>query len=276
MTAQLQLSGYHINAKKVYRLMHANDQLQARRRSERGPYVKHRCARPDRPLALLEMDIKMFWVEEHRRHAFVLTIIDTFTRVILAYEVGYSIKWTTVARAWEEVITQHLQPADLLAKDLHVEVRSDNGPQFLATRLREFMQDNHLGQVFTHPYTPQENGHVESFHSIISRALMYDRFMTLAQLEQRLVIFYENYNNHRVHSSTAMLPPQVFWRAYKAGLISSRKNKRDKLTFQLSKPRHLLKTTLSIVPVREASKATHSVHSQPEAEARKQSNVAAA
>ena len=70
MTAQLQLSGYHINAKKVYRLMRANDQLLARRRSQRGPYVKQRCARPDRPLALLEMDIEMFWVEEHRRHCF--------------------------------------------------------------------------------------------------------------------------------------------------------------------------------------------------------------
>lgn len=247
MTAQLQLSGYKINAKKVYRLMKAHDQLLDRRRSERGPYVSQRCARPERPLTLLEMDIKMFWVEEHRRHAFVLTIIDTFTRVALAYEVGYSMKWTTVAKAWEDVIVNHLQPADLLAKDIHVEVRSDNGPQFLATRLREFMADNHLGQVFTHPYTPQENGHVESFHSIISRALQYERFMTLAQLEQRLVLFYENYNNCRVHSATAMLPPQVFWQAHKAGLITCRKGKRDKLLFGLTVPRYLLKNELAQV-----------------------------
>ena len=70
----------------------------------------------------------MFWVEEYRRHTFVLTIIDTFTRVALAHDVGYSMKWTTVAKAWEGVIPNHLQPADLLAKDIHVEVRSDNGP----------------------------------------------------------------------------------------------------------------------------------------------------
>lgn len=245
MTAQLQLTGYKINAKKVYRIMKTHDLLLDRRRSERGPYVSQRCARPECPLTLLEMDIKMFWVEEHRRHAFVLTIIDTFTRVALAYEVGYSMKWTTVAKAWEDVIVNHLQPADLLAKDIHVEVRSDNGPQFLATRLREFMANNHLGQVFTHPYTPQENGHVESFHSIISRALQYERFMTLAQLEQRLVLFYENYNNCRVHSATAMLPPQVFWQAHKAGLITTRKGKRDKLLFGLTIPRYLLKNELA-------------------------------
>ena len=270
MTAQLQLRGYHVNAKKVYRLMKQHGQLLDRRRSERGPYVSQRCARPDRPLTLLEMDIKMFWVEEHRRHAFVLTIIDTFTRVALAHEVGYSMKWTTVAKAWEDVITNHLQPADLLAKDIHVEVRSDNGPQFLATRLREFMADNHLSQVYTHPYTPQENGHVESFHSIISRALQYDRFMTLKQLEQRLIIFYENYNNSRVHSATAMLPPGVFWQAYEAGLVTSRKGKRDKLIFSLTIPRYLVKQELGLargvateVPDNHKKKG----QSQPKAEA---------
>ena len=139
------------------------------------------------------------------------------------------------------------------------------------------MADNHLGQVFTHPYTPQENGHhVESFHSIISRALMYDRFMRLAHLEQRLVIFYENYNNHRVHSATAMLPPQVFWRAYEADLISSRKRKRDKLIFQLNQPRHLLKTTLNIVPRLMPTETSISVQSQPKAAAPKQPKTAAA
>lgn len=276
MTAQLQLKGYRINPKKVYRLMKLHDQLLDRRGSERGPYVSQRCARPDRPLRLLEMDIKMFWVEEYRRHAFVLTIIDTFTRVALAYEVGYSMKWATVARAWEEVIIDHLQPADLLRKEIHVEVRSDNGPQFLATRLREFMADNHLGQVFTHPYTPQENGHVESFHSIISQALKYDRFATLEQLEQRLVLFYENYNNSRVHSATAMLPPQVFWQAYESGLITSRKGKRDKLIFGLTVPRYLIKRELGLInseadlpPCKQESQE----QSKPKAEASKQQEM---
>jgi transposase InsO family protein len=83
MGAQLELQGYRINNKKVCRLMKEEDLLLERRRSERGPYVTYRCDRPDKPLTLLEMDIKMFWVEEYRRHAFVLTIIDTFTRVAL-------------------------------------------------------------------------------------------------------------------------------------------------------------------------------------------------
>jgi|GEM_PF-6088355 hypothetical protein len=61
MRAQLELQGYWINEKKVYRLMKKEDLLLARRWSERGLYVTHRCDRPDKPLIILEMDIRMFW-----------------------------------------------------------------------------------------------------------------------------------------------------------------------------------------------------------------------
>ena len=70
-----------------------------------------------------------------------------------------------VKQAWEEVIANYLQPADLLRKQIHIEIRNDNGPQFGAKIIRQFFKENHLNQVFTHPYTPQENGHIESFHS---------------------------------------------------------------------------------------------------------------
>ncbi|THH34191.1 DDE-type integrase/transposase/recombinase, partial [Neolewinella litorea] len=183
MTAQLELRGYRINRKKVYRLMKQHRLLLSRAKKQGGPYVTHRCAQPAEPLTLFEMDIKMFWIEEHRRYAFVLTILDTFTRVALDWQVGYSMKWTQVRAAWERIIEGLLQEENLLAKGVHIEIRSDNGPQFLAAKLREFFYDNHLCQVFTHPYTPQENGHVESFHSILSRATQGDTFWTLSQLE---------------------------------------------------------------------------------------------
>ncbi len=119
MTAYLHLRGYQINHKKVYRLMLVNDLLLSRLAKVARRYVTHRCARPEQPLTLLEMDIKMVWVEEHQRYAFILTILDTFNRVALNWELGYSMKWADVRRAWEWVIEHHLQPADLLAKGLH-------------------------------------------------------------------------------------------------------------------------------------------------------------
>lgn len=110
----------------------------------------------------------------------------------------------------------------------------------MAKRLKEFFVTNHLVQVFTHPYTPQENGHVESFHFILSTALAHERFWTLQQLEARLLTFYDKYNNERVHSAIAYLPPNIFLQAWEQKLIEMTQEKRKKATFKLKVPRHQL------------------------------------
>ena len=48
-----------------------------------------------------------------------------------------------------------------------------------------FFAENHINQVFTHPYTPQENGHVESFHAILKSALGQQPFWSLQELEKK-------------------------------------------------------------------------------------------
>ena len=93
---------------------------------------------------------------------------------------------------------------------IHIEVRNDNDSRFSAKTIQEFFVENHLNQVFTHPYTPQENGHIKSFHAILAKKLRPYNFWTLQELEQILVLFYEKYKNERLHSSVCNLPPNVF------------------------------------------------------------------
>jgi hypothetical protein len=42
---------------------------------------------------------------------------------------------------------------------------ADSAPK----RFREFFVENHQSSVYLHPYTPQENGHIESFHAILAK-----------------------------------------------------------------------------------------------------------
>src|SRR6056297_2405078 len=231
MSGQLQIEGYQINHKKVFRLMKEHQILLKKALKPIRPYVQHRIARPEEPLTLLEMDIKMVWIEEGRRHAYILTIIDTFSRLALWWSMGFRMKWKDVRRAWEWVIINHLQPADTLARKLNIEIRSDNGPQFWAKNLRDFFKDNGLNQVFTHPYTPQENGHVESFHKILSNALETNAFWDVEPLNQRLTIFYEKYNNVRLNGSIAILPPRLFWEMWDKDLIQRKEYENKKVKF---------------------------------------------
>jgi transposase InsO family protein len=232
----LMLLGYYINHKKVYRLMKENNLLKERYKRSGKTYAKYRIVTPEGPLEVFEMDIKYVWVTQARRHAFILSIIDTFTRAVLHWQLGFTMKSAQVKQAWEYIIVNYLQPADLLSKGVHIEIRNDNGPQFASKLIREFFTQNYLTQVFTHPYTPQENGHIESFHSILSSTLGNQPFWDIDELENRLKVFYPKYNNVRLHGSIANLAPAMFWKLWDEKKITRKVLDNKKVKFTLNIP----------------------------------------
>ena len=247
MTFALMILGYIINHKKVYRLMKENLLLKDVIKKAQRTFVKYRKVLPAKPLQIIEMDIKFVWVEQYRRHAFVLTIIDTFTRAILAWEVAYQIKQALVKQVWKKVISNYLQPYDCLKRDIQIEIRNDNDSRFVAKSVQAFFVENHINQVFTHPYTPQENGHIESFHAILSQKLKRYDFWSLEDLEQTLVLFYEKYNNHRLHSSVLNLPPMVFWDCWNKNLVKTVINEEKRtMKHYLKIPYHKLSGNMSL------------------------------
>ena len=247
MTFALMILGYIINHKKVYRLMSQALMLKERWKKAPREFVKYRKVLPSGPLEVLEMDIKFVWIEQQRRHAFILTVIDTFSRVVLGRRTAFSIKQRMVKELWSQIIEDHLQPYDCLNRQITLEIRNDNDSRFIAASVQKFFKDNHICQVFTHPYTPQENGHIESFHAILSQKLKRYVFWSLQDLEQCLVLFYEKYNNHRLHSSTLYLPPMVFWQCWEEGLVKAQINqKQRKIKFRLLKPHHQLSGKMSL------------------------------
>jgi len=240
MSFELNLLGWHINHKKVYRLMKTARLLQPKKEARPRDYVRYRVVCPEQPLRLLEMDIKQVWLSGLRRYGYILTILDVFTRAVLDWSVGLHMRQEEVQAAWRRVIEVHLEPHGALAWQCDIEIRSDNGPQFCASRLREYLADNYFKQVFTHPYTPQENGHIESFHSILAQGLRGQDFESLPDLEGYLEHFYQFYNWQRVHGSLCGLPPQTFWQQWSVGNIKREvlEEKTRKVRFSLKVPRY--------------------------------------
>ena len=250
MSFQLQLEGFRINHKKVYRLMKEKALLLPKTAKQQRNFVKYRRIAPLCPLSHLEMDIKFVWLEARRQHALILSIIDIFTRRILEWHVGISITRHTVKTVFSQVVVNHLQEKDMLAKGIHIEVRNDNDKRFSAQLVQDFFEENHLTQVFTHPYTPEENGHIESFHKTLSNALKGQHFDTLEQLEARLITFYDKYNHRRTHGSICGLTPYLFNQQWEAGNIERIEVDKRKIRFKLLIPRYQLSGNASL---REAS-----------------------
>lgn len=213
--------------------------LASRRKVPARKFVKYRVVTPERLLHVLEMDIKSTWVPKIRCQGYILTIMDTFTRQALHWQVGLSMIRHQVRQACDRLITEHLQPADLLNRKLHVEVRNDNGPQFIARMVQDHFKENGLDQVFTHPYTPQENGHIESFHVILGAYLERHSLWDLAQLEQLLHTFYDGYNTKRCHGPIAYLWPDLFL-TWDAGLVQRSVDAGHRVRFKLLVPRQVI------------------------------------
>lgn len=234
---QLKQDGLIINKKKVYRIMKALKLLNPKVKRGARTYVTYRKVLPKKPLTVLEMDIKFVWTEALKKHAYVLTVLDTFTRHTLHHIVEHSIKKEDVKKVWAHIIETHFQPMQFPDKPINIEIRNDNDKRFSALTIQEYFKENHLNQVFTHPYTPQENGHIESFHAILGSHLKSKVFWNIEELRQNLVLFYDKYNNGRIHSSIAYLTPRKFWTLWDKNLIDKDEDiKKRRIKFKLKIP----------------------------------------
>lgn len=118
-----------------------------------------------------------------------------------------------IKAAREHIFVGHLKPANKLSQREQIMLRNDNGLQFSATAIRSFLSNHQIGQVFTFPYTPQENCYVEVFHLILKKAIENQILCSYDQLEERLIQLNEKYDNKRIHSSLAYLCPYKFLEA---------------------------------------------------------------
>jgi transposase InsO family protein len=87
-------------------------------------------------------------------------------------------------------------------------VRSDNGPEFTAGVVREWLGRVGVRTLYIEPGSPWENGYVESFNGKLRDELLNrESFETL--LEARVLIerWREHYNTVRPHSALGYRPP---------------------------------------------------------------------
>lgn len=91
----------------------------------------------------------------------ILNIIDEFSRECLMSLVARKIRSQDVIMALADLF---------LKRGLPKHIRSDNGPEFIATKLRIWLDRLDVKPLFIQPGSPWENGYVESFNGKIGRA----------------------------------------------------------------------------------------------------------
>ena len=129
----------------------------------------------------------------------ILNIIDEYTRECLAILVACKITNQDVINLLFNLF---------ILRGIPEYIRSDNGPEFTAKAIRNWLERLGVKTLFIEPGSPWENGYVESFNGKLRDELLNrEIFTTLDEAKVLIEQWRKEYNQIRPHSSLGYQPP---------------------------------------------------------------------
>ena len=217
ITAMLRSEGWTVNAKRVERIWRREGLKVPQKQPKRGRLWLNdgSCVRlrPEHPNHVWSYDFVEGRTHNGRKFR-MLNIIDEFTRECLAIRIDRKLNSTDVIDVLSDLFILRGVPGH---------VRSDNGPEFIAKAVREWIAAVGAKTAFIEPGSPWENGYCESFNSKLRDELLYSEiFYSLAEAKVIIEAWRRYYNTKRPHSSLGYKPPApeaIVWPSKPAGSL---------------------------------------------------------
>jgi putative transposase len=129
----------------------------------------------------------------------MLNVIDEFTRECLAIRVARKLKAVDVIDLLSDLF---------ILQGVPEHIRSDNGPEFIAKAVQNWIAAVGARTAYITPGSPWENGYVESFNARLRDELLNGEiFYTLREAQIVIGSWRRHYNAVRPHGSLGYRPP---------------------------------------------------------------------
>ena len=129
----------------------------------------------------------------------MLNIIDEFTHECLAIRIDRKLKAIDVIDVLSDLF---------ILRGVPEHVRSDNGPEFVAKAVQEWISAVGAKTAYIAPGSPWENGFIESFNARLRDELLDGEiFYTLAEAKIIVESWRRHFNTLRPHGSLGYKPP---------------------------------------------------------------------
>ena len=202
ITALLHQEGWHVNHTRVERIWRQEGLKVPQKQPKRGRLwladgscLRHR---PEYPNHVWAYDVVMERTWDGRPMK-LLTVVDEYTRECLAI----AVRRRLTSRDVQEVLSELF-----LLRGCPMYLRSDNGPEFIATALHAWYRVLAVAPLFIEPGSPCENGYVESFNGKLRDELLNgELFHTLHEAQVLVERWQQRYNAPRPHSALGYRPP---------------------------------------------------------------------
>jgi putative transposase len=202
VTALLNYQGWQVNHKRIERIWRAEGLKVPQKQPKRarlwlndGSCIRLRATHANH---VWSYDFVMARTHDGRAYR-LLTLIDEYTHESLAIEVKRKLNSTDVLDCLGRLFMSRAVPEH---------IRSDNGPEFTAIAVREWLSAARVKTLFIEPGSPWENGYNESFNGKLRDELLNGEiFYTLKEAQIVIESWRIHYNTIRPHSSLNYRPP---------------------------------------------------------------------
>ena len=213
MTAQLKRDGFHVNHKRVLRIMRESELLcKPFKRFVRTTDSHHRWPvypnlyqnqHPDRPNRIWVAD--MTYIRLALCFVYLAVILDAFSRKVIG--------WALSRRLDAELTLEALRSALVSRKPtpgcIH---HSDQGVQYASGQYTDLLSQHGLRISMSRKGNPYDNAVAESFFKTLKVEEVYlTNYQTEAEARARIPYFIDQvYNQERLHSALGYMPPNEF------------------------------------------------------------------
>jgi len=203
MIAQLlRMAGWKVNHKKIERLWR-EEGLQLPKRHKKRKRLYHKDSsiirlRPKYPNHIWSIDFVHDKLSNGRPYK-MLTVLDEYTREALCGAVSTNMGSADVLEALYPLLLKRGKPDY---------IRSDNGSEFVATALQDWLRKVGTKPIQIYPGSPWENGYNERFNGTLRHEVLNaEWFSTTKQAQIVINLWLRQYNHIRPHRSLNMRPP---------------------------------------------------------------------
>ena len=205
ITARLKREGWAVSTTRVQRLCQLHGFLVIRKqRKKRGLHVdadQPRHLEAKGPCHVWSYDF-IFDTTENGRTLKVMTVIDEGTRQAPSIVVGRGMTSRDVVTEVRRLIDIHGAPEF---------IRSDNGPEFIATALRKAFKEHRIRTHYIEPGSPWQNPFIESFNARLrDEVLNQEIFGSVTEARILIERWRYEYNTEHPHSSLGYLSPDEY------------------------------------------------------------------
>jgi putative transposase len=208
--------GIPINRKRVQRIFRRLGYVTPSRTKCEIIRSKEKPVRAIRPNEVWEVDMTYIWCGIDG-WGYLFNVFDVYTREWVAYCFDLSAVKENAIISVENALVSH---GDVVPDKLTI--RADNGSQYTSNAFRKSMSVLGLKLEHIAVNTPEQNGHIESFHKSLKKEYIWTMdYQDYQHAEAAIREAFVDYNQHRIHSSLGYLTPYEFVAKCKAQVINS-------------------------------------------------------